>query len=146
MLGNAIEHCPDKIWNKKNDFSDFWYIAYHTIFWLDFYLSDNPDEFSSHNNFGMTEHDPKGILPGKVYTKTELQSYLNHCKVKCKNVIANIKEEDMHKQYSFFTLKMPFYELLLYNMRHVQHHTAQLNMILRQEINYAPKWVRRENE
>ena len=33
-------------------------------------------------------------------------------------------------------------ELLLYNMRHVQHHTAQLNLILRQVTNSAaPGWV-----
>ena len=32
-------------------------------------------------------------------------------------------------------------ELLLYNMRHVQHHAAQLNMRLRQETNSAPRWV-----
>jgi hypothetical protein len=29
-------------------------------------------------------------------------------------------------------------ELLLYNLRHVQHHTAQLNLILRQVIDSAP--------
>jgi uncharacterized damage-inducible protein DinB len=32
-------------------------------------------------------------------------------------------------------------ELLLYNMRHVQHHTAQINLILRQIIDSAPRWV-----
>jgi uncharacterized damage-inducible protein DinB len=32
-------------------------------------------------------------------------------------------------------------ELLLYNMRHVQHHAAQMNMRLRQETDSAPKWV-----
>jgi len=32
-------------------------------------------------------------------------------------------------------------ELLLYNMRHVQHHAAQLNMLLRQKTDSAPKWV-----
>jgi uncharacterized damage-inducible protein DinB len=32
-------------------------------------------------------------------------------------------------------------ELLLYNMRHVQHHAAQLNMMLRQATDSAPKWV-----
>jgi uncharacterized damage-inducible protein DinB len=32
-------------------------------------------------------------------------------------------------------------ELLLYNMRHVQHHAAQLNMRLRQTIDSAPDWV-----
>ena len=32
-------------------------------------------------------------------------------------------------------------ELLLYNMRHVQHHAAQLNMLLRQTTDSAPDWV-----
>ena len=32
-------------------------------------------------------------------------------------------------------------EILLYNMRHVQHHVAQLNLLLRQDINDAPTWV-----
>jgi hypothetical protein len=32
-------------------------------------------------------------------------------------------------------------ELLLYNVRHVQHHAAQLNLILRQTTDSAPSWV-----
>jgi hypothetical protein len=32
---------------------------------------------------------------------------------------------------------------LLYNMRHVQHHVEQLNLILRQETDSAPEWVSR---
>jgi len=32
-------------------------------------------------------------------------------------------------------------ELLLYNMRHVQHHAAQLNLMLRQAVDSAPGWV-----
>jgi uncharacterized damage-inducible protein DinB len=32
-------------------------------------------------------------------------------------------------------------ELLLYNMRHVQHHAAQLNLLLRQTTDSAPDWV-----
>jgi hypothetical protein len=32
-------------------------------------------------------------------------------------------------------------EILLYNLRHIQHHAAQLNLILRQTIHNAPKWV-----
>jgi hypothetical protein len=33
------------------------------------------------------------------------------------------------------------FEILLYNMRHVQHHAAQLNQLLRISIQDAPKWV-----
>jgi hypothetical protein len=34
-------------------------------------------------------------------------------------------------------------ELLLYSMRHVQHHSAQFNLILRETIDSAPGWVSR---
>ena len=32
-------------------------------------------------------------------------------------------------------------ELLLYNMGHVLHHAAQLNLLLRQTTKSAPDWV-----
>ncbi|WP_133996212.1 DinB family protein [Dinghuibacter silviterrae] len=41
-----------------------------------------------------------------------------------------------YKDYSLF-------ELLLYNMRHVQHHAAQLNLLLRQAGQTPPDWVSR---
>ena len=37
-------------------------------------------------------------------------------------------------------------ELLLHSMRHVQHHAAQLNLILRQSIDSAPRWVSRAKD
>jgi len=37
-------------------------------------------------------------------------------------------------------------ELLIYNLRHVQHHTAQLNLLLRQKTDSAPRWVGRAKD
>jgi hypothetical protein len=34
-----------------------------------------------------------------------------------------------------------FGELLLDNMRHVQHHTAQLNVVLRERADTASPWI-----
>ncbi|HTE13119.1 MAG TPA: hypothetical protein VK645_19200 [Chitinophagaceae bacterium] len=34
-------------------------------------------------------------------------------------------------------------EILLYNMRHVQHHAAQLNLLLRQGMMEPSRWVSR---
>jgi hypothetical protein len=39
----------------------------------------------------------------------------------------------------------PVVEILLYNMRHVQNHAAQLNLLLQQEIDDAPRWVSQTN-
>lgn len=37
-------------------------------------------------------------------------------------------------------MDFPVLEILLYNMRHTQHHTAQLNMLLRQDIDKHTEW------
>ncbi len=146
MLENAVDLCPQKAWNQKNDFSDFWYIAYHAIFWLDFYLAESPDKFVPLLNFGTTELDPEGLLPGRVFSKEELKLYVDHCRTKCKTTIESIDEKKGNMEYRFGSVELSFFELILYNMRHVQHHTAQLNLLLRQQIDSAPKWVKRIND
>lgn len=143
MLENAINLCPSNVWSQKNDFSDFWYIAYHTIFWLDFYLTEIPENFVPFQNFGLTELDPAGILPDKVFSKEEIKVYINHCRKKCKRTVTNLNEAKVNSAYKFGSIAMTFFEIILYNMRHVQHHTAQLNILLRQQIDLAPSWVRR---
>ncbi|MBX2977109.1 MAG: DinB family protein [Ignavibacteriaceae bacterium] len=143
MLENAIDACPENVWNQQKEFSDFWYIVYHTLFWLDFYLTENPEKFVPFQSIGLSELDPEGIMPDREFSKEELKAYLNHCRIKCKETIFNQSELQENSDYKFGTLTMPFYELFFYNMRHVQHHVAQLNLLLRQQTDSAPKWVRR---
>jgi hypothetical protein len=145
MLENAINLCPLNVWNQNKEFADFWYLAYHTLFWLDFYLTKSPEDFTPFQNFGNTELDPEGILPAKVFSKAELLAYVKHCRSKCKTTIENLSEQSVNENYKFGSINFTFFELILYNMRHVQHHTAQLNLILRQQIDSAPGWVKRTN-
>jgi len=35
----------------------------------------------------------------------------------------------------------PILEILLYNMRHTQHHTGQLNLIMQQDLNKHLEWA-----
>lgn len=39
-------------------------------------------------------------------------------------------------------IEMSLCELLFYNMRHVQHGAAQLNLILRQKTDSAQSWIK----
>ncbi|MCA9967111.1 MAG: hypothetical protein KC423_22835, partial [Anaerolineales bacterium] len=83
MLGSALNACPSELWQAQlyNDrsvqpeFTAFWYVTYHTIFWLDFYLADSIETFSPPPPFTLSEFEA-GLLPERVYTKAELQSYL----------------------------------------------------------------------
>ena len=45
MLGNAIDACPDELWRDKSRDPQFWYLAFHTLFYLDLYLFGSVDGF-----------------------------------------------------------------------------------------------------
>jgi DinB superfamily len=143
MLENAIAECPEEVWGNIKDYQEFWYLAYHTLFWLDFYLSDSPDNFTPPSPFTLSELDPEGLLPERIYTKEEMLNYLSLSREKCRNRIGTLTDETAKKIFWFGSVNLPFSELLLYNMRHVQHHTAQLNLLLRQKTESAPGWVKK---
>ena len=60
MLENAIQTCCIELWNSD---TEFWYSAYHTQFYLDYYLSYEPENFLPPNPFTLSEFDPKGVFP-----------------------------------------------------------------------------------
>ena len=39
MLANAIDACPNTVWFDQGR-HEFWYLAFHTLFWVDLYLSE----------------------------------------------------------------------------------------------------------
>jgi len=141
MLGNAIEACPDSVWSGQPPRA-FWYLAFHTLFFLDLYLSECEEpRFHPPPPFGLTELAPGSVPPERAYGKDELLGYLEHCRKKLDAVMAGMTEAWVASPCPFDYRAMSNGELLLYNMRHVQHHAAQLNMRLRQETDSAPRWV-----
>jgi DinB superfamily len=143
MLENAIAACPDTLWDDRTQRPEFWYVAFHALFFLDFYLSDSEEAFAPPAPFTRDELDPAGLLPERPYTKTELQTYLEHGRRKCRAAIQRLTEEMAVRRCGFDWLDLSVAELLLYNMRHVQHHAAQLQLLLRQKTESAPRWVRK---
>jgi uncharacterized damage-inducible protein DinB len=143
MLQNAIEACPEAVWGDRSQTPEFWYTAFHTLFFIDLYLSESEVGFRPPPPFTLDEMDERGLLPDRVYTKGELLAYLAHGREKCRQTIAAMTEERAHQRCGFSWLDISVAESLLYNMRHVQHHAGQLNTLLRQRVNAAPRWVRK---
>jgi hypothetical protein len=140
-LKRAIEMCPDDLWYDATRHHQFWYMAHHAIFWLDFYLTGSDEDFRPPEPFGLEELDPAGVIPDPPYTKAELMTYLQYARGKCRETIESMTEEKASGQFQMGRVKLSVAELLLYNLRHVQHHAAQMVLILRQKIDDAPGWV-----
>jgi uncharacterized damage-inducible protein DinB len=90
--------------------------------------------------------DPAGVLPERVYSKDELRTYLEHCRAKCRRALDSLTGETAGERRTFSWGAVDRAELLLYSMRHVQHHAAQLNLILRQKTDSVPGWVARARD
>jgi len=88
MLGNAIEACPDGVWSDRSQRPEFWYTVFHTLFFLDLYLSESDVGFSPPAPFTLDEIDVRGLLPARVYAKEELRQYLDHGRRKCRATLA----------------------------------------------------------
>ena len=148
MLDNALHACPDELWQERlyseqagqPGFAEFWYIAYHALFWLDFYLSDSAEGFAPPAPFTFTEFDA-GLLPERVYTKAELQTYLEHGRRKCRSQLETLSDLLIPQGVRPDWPDMSVAELMLYNMRHIQEHASQLNLFLGQKVGSAPGWV-----
>ena len=139
MLENAITLCPDNFWDTDKK---FWYNAYHCMFWLDYYLTLEPSKFTPPSPFTLSEFDRKGIMPDRTYSKDELLTYLQASREKFRHLLTNLTADELlNKRWVNEYKNFSIFEITLYNMRHVQHHAAQLNKLLRNEINDAPKWV-----
>lgn len=148
MLDNAIQACPDELWQARlydereiePEFAEFWYLAYHALFWLDFYLSETAENFSPPAPFTLSEFEA-GLLPERVYSKEELGKYLAYGRSKCQTTIESMTDFMAPQQVRPNWRIESVAELLIYNLRHVQEHAAQLNLFLGQQTGSAPGWV-----
>jgi DinB family protein len=167
QLEVALRDCPDELWGARlwevkphhpgvwpvdgsvgvgierpNDssiqvFSAFWYLAYHVLAALDFNLSGRVDGFVLPSPFSADEHGA-GVLPKRVYTRPELHDYLAHNRQRCQATIEGLTDQQARRVCKHGSGEVPFAELLIISLCHVQEHGAQLNMFLGQQPDRAP--------
>jgi uncharacterized damage-inducible protein DinB len=141
-FGDALRNCPDELWEKRlwadepdqwvaAGFSAYWYLCYHTLFWLDLYLTGAEEGFMPPEPFDLVEMEANEVLP-RTYTREELLGYLQTCRQRCQETVTTLSTEQAYRVCQFPWGDLPFAELMLYTMRHVQEHAAQLHLFLGQ--------------
>jgi hypothetical protein len=155
MFENAIAKCPDHLWTYNystgKDTLDakhideirgsYWYIIFHTLFFTDYYLDMEPDKFKMPVPFTVKEEEIDEVMPEKIYSKEELLGYLTHCRNKLHDLLKDMDESKAAHRWKNPWKDYSMIEITMYNMRHVQHHTGQLNMMLGRISHDLPVWV-----
>ena len=160
MLDDAMLACPDSLWRQPvwhdpsvpSQRAEFWYVAYHTLFWLDLYLFGSEEGFAPPAPFTLVEEeDSVSSLPDRPYSKDELRAYLVSVRQKCRAIIETMSDEYARHPVDFPWITegeaVSYFELQLYNMRHVQEHAAQLSLLLGQhDVQADIDWVARARD
>jgi hypothetical protein len=147
MLINVISNCPENYFSTNRR---FYYIAFHSTIFLDYYLTIPPGDFSPLFSFTQKGPDDRpleaidDVIPDKIYSKKEIVDYLKRSREKCRQVVYALTDEKLNERFKEGNdpndMDYPVLEILLYNLRHTQHHTAQLNMLIRQDFNEHMPW------
>ena len=142
-LERALEACPDQAWSLPVGRGVFWRAAYHALFYLDLYAGESDEGFAPPDGFCTTELEEDGAPP-REYTRAELLGYAAHCRAKVHARLAALTDEDAARPSGIAWLErrgLTTAEAWLYNVRHVQHHAAQLNLALRQAEDLGAAWI-----
>lgn len=150
MLRSAIETCPEDLWDDRAGGTPFWHLAYHALFYTDFYLSHDAETFQARDfhvdkaNFlpGDYATNPGTVTtPEKPFLKTQLLEYADHCLQKSAETFAKLTDDRALERCGFPWYQLNVGEFLLNNLRHTQHHTGQLAVLLRRQAKIGVRWL-----
>ena len=146
-LGHCVARCPDDLWNSPVAKYPFCQVAFHTLFFTDFYLAVDPDSqrqqpfhLANATLFGDYEQ-LEYREPESLYEKSQIELYLDFCRSKAVTTITAESAVDLCAPAKFPRRSFSRAELHVYNIRHIQHHAAQLILRLRIDSDVDIPWI-----
>lgn len=135
MLRDAIDRCPDEEWLTRDHKNAFLQVAYHVLFYTHLYLQPNEGAFRP-----WTQHrgDDDGTT-GDPYTKAQVLEYWSVVDQMVDRAVDSLDLENPESGFWWYTMSKLEHQLV--NLRHVQHHGAQLADRLRSAADIGIKWV-----
>ena len=150
MLRETLERCPDELWFDEEPESAYWQIAYHVLFFAHLYIQPNEAAFRpfEHHQFDNQypdaipgPPDPKSTLPliPRPYSKAQVLAYCDFCDAMVDDAVDALDLHSLESGFSWY--KIPKLEHQIVNIRHIEHHMAQLADRLRAATGIGIKWV-----
>jgi hypothetical protein len=148
-LNLCVVRCPEQSWNECVAKWKFCQAAFHAVFFADLYLQPTDDVEAFKRQVFHVEHkadfrdyeelqDRPQVL---LYEKAFVLDYLQHVRRKAQETSARESADVLAGGSGFHWRKCSRAELHVYNIRHVQHHAAQLSLRLRLDSALDIPWV-----
>ncbi len=147
-LHECVTRCPDEMWQAPVVNHPFSQSIFHTLFFADLYLGTDMDAqrqqpFHRQHAEAFADYEQlEDRIPHGRYEKSFIVEYLQHCRAKARQVVAAETARQLTEPAGFAWLNTTRAEVHVYNIRHIQHHAAQLILRLRGEAGQDMPWVK----
>ena len=140
MFENGIKTCSDELWISNKYRNRTWQMVYHCLFFTNLYLFQHLDQRINWANH-KKDYQNLGESAGKTpYTRSELVEF---CRDLNRQLDKRIDMMDLNASDSgFFWYSISKLEHQLVNLKHLQHHLAQLQDRIRNDQQTGISWVR----
>ena len=135
MLRDAIEQCPDAEWVSRHHKNAFWQVAYHVLFFTHLYLQQNETTFV----LWSQHHGDDDGTRGEPYSRAQVLEYWSFVDQAVDGAVDSLDLENPESGFPWYNMSKLEHQLV--NIRHVQHHGAQLADRLRSAADIGIKWL-----
>lgn len=141
MLENTITKCDQGLWENTTTETVISQVIYHTLFYVDFYLSKNKAEREAfkgkYGDDGESFHEPD-----KLFTKEQLTAYVQEIKQKANKRFNELTIQELNGEPVFEWHGSSELSSLLYNLRHIMLHVGALHVRINSIGNNMPlRWI-----
>lgn len=145
-LLEAVEKCPEDRWLAEDAGPPCWRIAYHALFYTHFYLQRDHESFTpwaqhreSYNHLGGTPWPPhEPVVAEQPYSQAEIVAYGHAIEAELNGLIDAMDLDATECGFPWYPI--PKLDHQLVNLRHLQHHAAQLGDRLRAATGEGLGW------
>ena len=147
VLNDCIVRCPDTEWRKAHGDYPFSQVAFHALFFADYYLDCGRDSFRNqsfhkeHAAFFADYEEFEDRIPVNLYEKETCLLYLRFCLGKARAVFSRMTEEGLRAPTTLPGKRFSNLELFIDTIRHIQHHAAQLGLRLQFLTGQETAWI-----
>ena len=147
-LHDIVKQCPDNVWEGKVAKHPFSESAFHALFFADLYLGESvesvkdQDFHQKHAEVFDGYEELEFQTPVKQYDREFVLEYLQHCRDKAGQVLNGASPEYLEQNTGIEWHDLSRAEMHIYNIRHLQHHCAQLIMRMRLDSDVHIGWYR----
>lgn len=144
MMEKIIKEISGELWLSSAYVNPTWQVAYHALFFFRLYLFDRLEDhahWSGHRKGAQHMPQDSDALPVEPVSQSDMLLFVQACRNEIRPRI--LATDILREECGFSWYEVGKAEHLMVNVRHLQHHVAQLQDRLRNAEGKGIRWTKK---